>query len=360
MMHTLRALAFAAALTPLAALGQSAPANLPAQTVYGRLGIPGDTGPGQAIPMARLNIFLLASLCQTNNAMPVYSTSQGKWICTPTQTANTVLAGPGTGAAAQGAYRALVGADLPLPAALTLGGAFSKAAVASNWLRSLGTDGNFTVSQPAFSDLTGAATGAQLPNPSASTLGGVQSKTAVTHQFLNTISNAGVPGSAQPACTDLSDATSCNAARGQLPGETSTGAASAGNVGEYIESVIVSGSAISTVTGTAKTVTSIPLTAGDWDVSGNISFITATSTSVTGVSASISGTTNVNDLTPGKFSGLFFGATVPGAATPALAIPIGPYRLSLSGNTTVFLIQTSFYSASTLTAYGIIRARRVR
>lgn len=36
------------------ALAQSAPANLPANSVYGRLGIVGDTGPGQAIPFVKL------------------------------------------------------------------------------------------------------------------------------------------------------------------------------------------------------------------------------------------------------------------------------------------------------------------
>jgi Pectate lyase superfamily protein len=40
--------------TATAAFAQSAPARLPAQTVYGRLGIPGDTGPGQAIPIPTL------------------------------------------------------------------------------------------------------------------------------------------------------------------------------------------------------------------------------------------------------------------------------------------------------------------
>lgn len=77
--------------------------------------------------------------------------------------ANRVLAGPASGAAAIPTFRALVGADLPLPSAIALGGVFSKAAVASNWLRSLGTDGIFTASQPAFSDLTGSLTCAQHP-----------------------------------------------------------------------------------------------------------------------------------------------------------------------------------------------------
>lgn len=45
------------------------------------------------------------------------------------------------------------------PTTAVLGGVFSKAAVSSNWLRSLGTDGIFTTSQPAASDLSNGTTG---------------------------------------------------------------------------------------------------------------------------------------------------------------------------------------------------------
>lgn len=50
-----RLLALFVALQPSLVLAQSAPANLPYHTVYGRLGAaPGDTGPGQAIPFDTL------------------------------------------------------------------------------------------------------------------------------------------------------------------------------------------------------------------------------------------------------------------------------------------------------------------
>lgn len=45
------------------------------------------------------------------------------------------------------------------PTTTILGGVYSKAAVTSNWLRSLGTDGIFTASQPAASDLSNGTTG---------------------------------------------------------------------------------------------------------------------------------------------------------------------------------------------------------
>jgi hypothetical protein len=130
-----------------------------------------------------------------------------------TQSANTVWAGPTTGAASAPTFRSLVGADLPNPSASTLGGVQSFAAVGSQWIRQISTSGVPTASQPAFTDISGVATGAQLPNPSASTLGGVESLAAVASKWINTISTSGVPGSTQPAFSDIAG----NAALGQLP-----------------------------------------------------------------------------------------------------------------------------------------------
>lgn len=84
--------------------------------------------------------------------------------------ANTFYAGPTSGPAAAPTFRAIVGADLPLPTGATLGAVFSKTAAASNWLRSLGTDGIFTASQPAFTDISGQATLAQFPDIAADTV----------------------------------------------------------------------------------------------------------------------------------------------------------------------------------------------
>lgn len=49
--------------------------------------------------------------------------------------------------------------------------------------------------------------------------------------------------------------------------------ASSGQLGEFISSVIPSGSAVVVASGTASTITSISLTEGDWDVWGNVSWI---------------------------------------------------------------------------------------
>jgi len=81
-----------------------------------------------------------------------------------TQTANTVFAGPGTGAAAQPTFRALVGADLPNPSSTTLGGVQSLAAVASRWINQISTTGVPSAIQPNFTDIAGSATLSQLPS----------------------------------------------------------------------------------------------------------------------------------------------------------------------------------------------------
>lgn len=121
-----------------------------------------------------------------------------------TQSANLVWAGPTTGAAATPTFRSLVGADLPNPGAISLGGVESFAGVSSQWIRQISTSGVPTASQPAFTDISGQAVGAQLPNPSASTLGGVESLAATTSKWINQISTSGVPSATQPAFSDIS------------------------------------------------------------------------------------------------------------------------------------------------------------
>ena len=130
-----------------------------------------------------------------------------------TQTANTVWAGPTTGAAAPPTFRALVGADLPNPSASTLGGIQSTVGASHQWISSISTSGVPGLTQPAFTDISGTVAAAQLPNPSASTLGGIVSLAAVTSKWINQISTSGVPSATQPNFTDLAG----SASLAQLP-----------------------------------------------------------------------------------------------------------------------------------------------
>ncbi|MGF6309478.1 hypothetical protein ABIB82_003924 [Bradyrhizobium sp. i1.8.4] len=91
------------------------------------------------------------------------------------------------------------------------------------------------------------------------------------------------------AALDLAGIVSLRRTGGVATQETNTNNnASAGNVGEFISSNVASGSAVALTTGTAADVTSISLTAGDWDVEGMVTFTTTATSSISTVSAYIS------------------------------------------------------------------------
>lgn len=71
------------------------------------------------------------------------------------QSGNSVWASPANGSSGTPAFRSLVGADLPAPAATTLGGVKSLAAVTHQWVDSISTAGAPHASQPAFTDVSG-------------------------------------------------------------------------------------------------------------------------------------------------------------------------------------------------------------
>lgn len=64
------------------------PQTLPANTVYGRLGI--SAGPGQAIPFSVFISNLLPSLCTTAGAVPVYNAAAG-WQCSTAANSNAII-----------------------------------------------------------------------------------------------------------------------------------------------------------------------------------------------------------------------------------------------------------------------------
>ncbi len=141
-------------------------------------------------------------------------------------------------------------------------------------------------------------------------------------------------------------------------GTTTNDNAAAGSVGELIESEIQSGSPVSISNNVAKDITSISLTAGDWDVWGTIAFIPAAST-VIGIQDSwINITSATPPVKPNKGAYLNDSRVFP--ASSGGTFPIGMKRLSLSGTTTVYLSTQTNFTVSTCTAYGYIGARRVR
>lgn len=151
------------------------------------------------------------------------------------------------------------------------------------------------------------------------------------------------------------------ASSGQYPGEPTTGNATAGNVGEFVSSTVVSGSAVSLTTVVSANITSISLTAGDWDVAalGTVNLGATTTTSY--IAASISLVSATLDVTPGRFGSVTYtavGLNLDNSAAPTVTTPAT--RISISSTTTVFLVMNAKFGTSTMSGYGVIRARRVR
>lgn len=142
-------------------------------------------------------------------------------------------------------------------------------------------------------------------------------------------------------------------------GTATNDSAAAGNLGEYLEATLALGSATSLTTATAKTVCSKALTAGDWDVQCTLYFLPAATTSVTVVEAEVSNADNTANFTIGTFNTWTQAASVPGTSS-TLSVSSPVVRLSLSASATYYAVARCVFSVSTMTAYGIIRARRVR
>jgi hypothetical protein len=169
-----------------------------------------------------------------------------------------------------------------------------------------------------------------------------------------------VSSSGTPTAGEIAEWTSSNTiegiAPGQIPGTSTNDNASAGNVGEFISSTVLVGSAVSVSSVTAFNVTSISLTAGDWDVWGTLA--TNPGGSTTQVSCTGWLTTSSATIPTIPNNGAF-NSLVGISATTGLTMPLGRMRLSLSATTTVFL-EGFVNFTGTDAAYGFIGARRVR
>lgn len=199
--------------------------------------------------------------------------------------------------------------------------------------------------------------------------GNEQVKFATTASAINevTLTNAAIGNNPSLAATggdtNIGFSLAGKGTGGVILGGTGTNdSAAAGKVGEYIESVIASGSAVGLTSTTPANMTSISLTAGDWDVDCVFQFTGAAATTVTYLIGSISTTSATLDSTAGRRSSLQENAVtafnnIDGAI---ITISIPALRFSLSGTTTLYAVAQALFGTSTCSVFGILRARRVR
>jgi hypothetical protein len=130
-----------------------------------------------------------------------------------------------------------------------------------------------------------------------------------------------------------------------------------GYVGEYLSSAIASASAVTLTNNQYNDVTSLALTAGDWDVSAMVMFTgTITGTNFTAGIGTSSGNASTG-LVAGDNS-ISTASISTAASDSGLSVPT--WRTSLSASKTYYLKAFGLFSIGTLKAYGRISARRVR
>lgn len=146
-----------------------------------------------------------------------------------------------------------------------------------------------------------------------------------------------------------------------LVGVTTNSLAATGSVGEIISSNIPIGSPIALTTATPANITSITLTAGDWNVWGEILYTPSVTAVATRYIAAISTTTGAFDPGPNGGAELELnGITFSAGASQILTAGFRTYQVATT--LVIYLVAKATYSGagSTMSAYGFMGARRVR
>jgi hypothetical protein len=143
-------------------------------------------------------------------------------------------------------------------------------------------------------------------------------------------------------------------------GVTDSTNAATGSVGEFVNSNVLLASAISLTTATSANITSISLTAGDWDVFGNVGCTGNAATLVQSIAGWVS-STSATAPDASLICGPSLGTTgVAIFAQTYYCFSVFQQRFSLAGTTTIYLSVNSTFSVNSCSAFGTISARRRR
>lgn len=233
-----------------------------------------------------------------------------------------------------------------------------------------------TISSSGGALVSGASSGSQgtllLWSPITSTGFLVVQPQANSGNYQNTLQNAVTTAARSWTLPDATGTIALTSGGGALSvpsitftttsgiiGTTTNNSAAAGSVGEIISSNIVQVSAVSVSSGTNNDITSISLTAGDWDVYGNIYYIIAGGAMVQYFQGWVN---NASATSPdGSFTTLDnYGATGLALVLGQAGQVVPSRRFSLSTTTSIYLSCAPGFTVGTMTACGAIFARRRR
>lgn len=147
---------------------------------------------------------------------------------------------------------------------------------------------------------------------------------------------------------------------GQIPGTDTNDNASAGNIGEYSSATLSYASRVTMTSGVSQNITSVSLTAGDWDLTGQIKYESTGSPVTSYAQSSLSTTSGTLDSSAEDHYA--YGPALNANVTDISCI-LPNARFSLSATTTVYLVGNAAWtggSSPTVKAWGIITARRRR
>jgi uncharacterized membrane protein len=144
-----------------------------------------------------------------------------------------------------------------------------------------------------------------------------------------------------------------------IKGYTDNSSAASGIVGEYIETVISDASQVSVVNETAKSIMSVSLTAGDWDIEGGliIFYNEATVVGNSVIVANITSTTNTI-TNNGRESVILIPALSVVSTETGIVCP--RQRVSITSTTTYYLVAQVPFTAGSAACAGQLTARRIR
>lgn len=187
----------------------------------------------------------------------------------------------------------------------------------------------------------------------------------IEQEFENVYHDISASGSADPLTLSSATITNLTVSSGSIPSSAITAtatsdSASVGKLGEVI-SATTTGDSSAAATTAYDDLLSIPLTAGDWDVSAGVYYSRETAT-WTNVDLGVSSTSGNSSTGLSSGVNLIRSQFVSSSTTPEVVTLVLPsFRVSIASPTTYYLKRRVNYSAGTpISRGGRIYARRAR